>query len=115
MRLPATVKWIGLALLGLLIAAAVAIAAGNLAGQQIGISSESLTAGDQLAPAVGRSGGDQRPSKGGSTSTTPPPATTEATVPPETNPTQPSEPPPAAESPDDSEGGAAVHGAGSDD
>ena len=53
MRLPATVKWIGLALLGLAIAAAVAIAASNLASQQIGIASESISAGDALAPAIG--------------------------------------------------------------
>lgn len=52
MRLPATAKWLGLALLGLLIAAAVAIAASRLASQQIGLASEPISAGDALAPAV---------------------------------------------------------------
>jgi hypothetical protein len=46
----ATLKWIGLALLGLAVAAAVAIAAGNLASQQIGLASEPISAGDALAP-----------------------------------------------------------------
>lgn len=52
MKLSATTKWIGLALLGLVIAAAVAIAASNLVSRQIGIASESVSAGDALAPAV---------------------------------------------------------------
>ena len=52
MRLSATAKWIGLALLGLAIAAAVAIAASNLVSRQIGVASESVSAGDALAPAV---------------------------------------------------------------
>lgn len=52
MKLSATAKWLGLALLGLAIAAAVAIAASNLVSRQIGIASESVSAGDSLAPAV---------------------------------------------------------------
>lgn len=52
MNLSATTKWIALALLGLAIAAAVAIAASNLVSRQIGIASESVSAGDALAPAV---------------------------------------------------------------
>lgn len=52
MRIPETAKWIGLALLGLAISAAVAIAASNLVSEQIGIASESVSAGDALAPAV---------------------------------------------------------------
>ncbi len=52
MKLSATVKWIGLALLGLAISAAVAIAASDLVSRQIGIASESVSAGDTLAPAV---------------------------------------------------------------
>ena len=52
MRRSATAKWIGLALLGLAISAAVAIAASNLVSRQIGIASESVSAGDALAPAV---------------------------------------------------------------
>ena len=50
MTFPATLKWLGLALLGIAVAAAVAIAASNLASQQIGLSSEPITAGDALAP-----------------------------------------------------------------
>jgi hypothetical protein len=53
MRLSATTaKWIALALLGLAIAAGVAVAASNLVSRQIGIASESVSAGDDLAPAV---------------------------------------------------------------
>jgi hypothetical protein len=52
MKLSATTKWIGLALCGLAISAVVAIAASNLVSQQIGITSESVAAGDALAPAV---------------------------------------------------------------
>ena len=50
MRVPATVRWAGLALLGLLVAAGVSIAAGSLASQQIGLASEPISAGDSLAP-----------------------------------------------------------------
>lgn len=52
MSLPATAKWVLLALLGLAIAIAIAIAAANLTSQQIGIASESVSAGDALAPAL---------------------------------------------------------------
>jgi len=57
MRSRATIKWMGLALAGLLIAVGVAIAAGNLAGQQIGLASEPISAGDALAPATSTSHG----------------------------------------------------------
>lgn len=50
MRLPATARWIGLAILGMLIAAGVAIAASRVASQQIGLASEPISAGDALAP-----------------------------------------------------------------
>jgi hypothetical protein len=56
MRLPASLRWIGLALLGLLIATAVALAATSLISRQIGIDSESISAGDALAPAFGHAG-----------------------------------------------------------
>jgi hypothetical protein len=59
MRLPASLKWIGLALLGLLIATAVALAATGLISRQIGIDSESITAGDTLAPAFDQTGNRQ--------------------------------------------------------
>jgi hypothetical protein len=61
MNFSATAKWICLALLGLAIAAAVAVAASNLVSRQIGIASESVSAGDALAPAVesvGRQGNE---------------------------------------------------------
>jgi hypothetical protein len=101
MRLPATVKWISLALLGLVIAAAVALAASNLAGQQIGIASESISAGDALAPAIGTTTGGRGSGNSGQESTAPTttpggqtttPTTTQppAVVP--TEPTEPSEP-----------------------
>jgi len=47
-----TLKWVLLALVGLAIAIGVAIAAANLTSQQIGIASESVSAGDTLAPAL---------------------------------------------------------------
>lgn len=46
----ATIKWVSLALVGLLVAAGVAIAASNLASRQIGLASEPISAGDALAP-----------------------------------------------------------------
>jgi hypothetical protein len=51
MRVPGTVRWVALALLGILIAAGVSVAASRLASQQIGLASEPITAGDALAPA----------------------------------------------------------------
>ncbi len=56
MKLPASLRWIGLALLGLLIATAVALAATGLISRQIGIDSESISSGDTLAPAFGHPG-----------------------------------------------------------
>jgi hypothetical protein len=44
------IKWVALALVGLLIAAAVAVLGSSLASRQIGLSSEPLRAGDALAP-----------------------------------------------------------------
>jgi hypothetical protein len=62
--MPATAKWVLLALAGLAIAIGVAIAAANLTGQQIGIASESVSAGDSLAPAL-HVPGEQKPGGGG--------------------------------------------------
>jgi type IV secretory pathway VirB10-like protein len=45
-----TIKWVALALVGLLIAAVVAVLGSSLASRQIGLSSEPLRAGDALAP-----------------------------------------------------------------
>lgn len=62
MNISASWKWIALALLGLLIAAGVAAAASRLASEQIGIASESVSAGDQLAPAVRQAASQTNPS-----------------------------------------------------
>lgn len=86
MNLPPTFKWIGLALLGLAIAVGVAFASSNLVSRQIGISSESIRAGDALAPVVG-TGKGQRPSHERKGSL---PATDEETT---TTPSAGSEPP----------------------
>lgn len=58
MRVPATMRWLGLALLGILIAVGVSIAASRLASQQIGLASQPISAGDALAPAA-----QQRPKR----------------------------------------------------
>jgi len=92
--LSATAKWVLLALLGLAIAIAIAIAAANLTSRQIGIASESVSAGDALAPALhvqpeGRPQGESDGSSGSGpdgTTTVPsyPPPTTEEPPPGET-------------------------------
>lgn len=118
MRLPGTVKWIGLALLGLAIAGGVAFAASRLASQQIGIASESISAGDRLAPSgISREAGG-KPGEQGKTGTTPAHETTtteptEPVEPVETTPTTPVEPPPVT-SPETSpsEHGGEDHGGG---
>jgi hypothetical protein len=58
--MPATARWLGLAVLGILIAAAVSIAASKLASQQIGLASEPISAGDALAPASREKAGTAR-------------------------------------------------------
>ncbi|HEY7255718.1 MAG TPA: hypothetical protein VH476_03455, partial [Solirubrobacterales bacterium] len=52
MTLPATLRWAGLALLGIVIAAGISVAASRLASRQIGLASEPISAGDSLAPAA---------------------------------------------------------------
>lgn len=98
MRLPASAKWVLLALAGLAIAIGVAVAAANLTSQQIGIASESVSAGDVLAPSLrtpegegsGKRGGHEKPPGKEETPTNP----TESTPPEETtSPTEPAEPP----------------------
>ncbi|HKO39331.1 MAG TPA: hypothetical protein VJU14_13285 [Solirubrobacterales bacterium] len=72
MRLSATTaKWIALALLGLAISAGVAVAASNLVSRQIGIASESVSAGDELAPAVESAARTEGPEENGSGSAAP--------------------------------------------
>lgn len=85
MSLSATAKWVLLALAGLAIAIAIAIAAANLTSHQIGIASESVSAGDALAPALQAPAGPGGPSKGpaGETTTTGPTTGGEEIPPPE--------------------------------
>jgi len=103
-KLSPTLRWTGLALLGLLVAVAVAIAASNLASRQIGLSSESISAGEALAPAAkpdrGRSPNSGRGHDGGHDETT----TTTTSPPPEEPPATTTVEPPA-ESGDDHGGG----------
>jgi len=54
-------RWIGLALLGIVVAAAVSVAASRLASQQIGLASQPVSAGDALVPAAERHGGQAAP------------------------------------------------------
>lgn len=61
MRIPATMRWVALALLGMLIAAGISIAASHLASQQIGLASEPISAGDALAPTRERGKTAHRP------------------------------------------------------
>jgi hypothetical protein len=112
--MPTTVRWIGLAVLGLVIAAAVAIAASTLASQQIGIASESVSAGDSLAPPITSAPkirperDDQSPppvTPGEGVAKEPPTAETPAPLP-------ESSAPPAAESGEDDGGGGGGEGGG---
>lgn len=90
MSLAPTLKWVALALVGLAIAIGVAIAAADLTSQQIGIASESVSAGDALAPSLhvpgekpGRGGDQEAPSKEGTTTlpAEPPATATEEVLP----------------------------------
>ena len=118
MRLPGTVKWVALALLGLAIAGGVAFAASRLASQQIGIAAESIKAGEALAPSgLGKGGGEGKGGHG-QTTTTPTstsPETTEEPI--ETVPTTPVEPPATTPetSPSDHSGEDPPGGGGGDD
>lgn len=94
--MPGTVRWLGLALLGILIAAGVSIAASRLASQQIGLASEPISAGDALAPARRALAKPAKPARHGSsknqrttTSATPPPPVTTASPPQSTTPAPP--------------------------
>lgn len=91
--MPATLRWLGLALLGILVAGGVAIAASRLASQQIGLASEPISAGDALAPTrLSSPRRRQRPPRHQAklektvptvpTATAPPPTTTPAPAPP---------------------------------
>lgn len=100
--MPASMRWLGLALLGILVAAAVSIAASRLASQQIGLASQPISAGDALAPGASRAKPQhrhlERPSPHGQTKTSsePPPSPSRppaASEPPAT-PTSPAAPSP---------------------
>jgi hypothetical protein len=56
MRASGWLRWFGLAVLGIVLAAGVAVAASRLTSQHIGIASEPVSAGEQLAPAAVRRG-----------------------------------------------------------
>ena len=56
-------RWIGLALLGIVVAAAVSVAASRLASQQIGLASQPVSAGDALVPAAERHAGHAAPGR----------------------------------------------------
>jgi len=105
MTSPATLKWIGLALLGILIAAAVAVAAGSLASRQIGLASEPLSAGDALAPVRQAARRPETPS-----TTAQPERTTTITVPPPTTTAPPTAAAPSGSA--HSTGGDDEHGGG---
>ncbi len=113
----ATLSWIGLALLGIVIAGAVAVAASSLASRQIGLSSESISAGDTLAPAFATPKGSGRPHHAAKPAPTPSEATTTTTVPPPeptvATPAEAPEPPVAPTAP--SHEGGDSHGGGSGD
>jgi hypothetical protein len=87
--MPTTIRWAGLALLGLLIAAGVSIAASSLASQQIGLASEPVSAGDALAPQNQQRPARNREQRHVATPTQRPAAATprEPTAPPPTAPT----------------------------
>ena len=83
MRLPVSAKWVLLALVGLAIAIGVAIAAANLASRQIGIASESVSAGNALAPALQAPAGNRDQDRPPQNTTTPEDTTTSEEPPPE--------------------------------
>ena len=114
----ATVRLLGLALLGILIAAAISIAASRLASQQIGLASQPISAGDALAPAAKTR--EPRHSPPGKRRSGNPPSTGGQTTPePSRQPAPPSPAPPAPLPPahgDDSGGsGGGDHGGGGAD
>ncbi len=121
MKVPATLRWVGLALLGILIAAGVSVAASSLASRQIGLASEPISAGDALAPARAEGAPGHRrhrhrhehSQRQGGPSESPPAEPPPPAQPPEE--ALPPEPPvpasPAGRQGDDSGGGGGGHGA----
>ena len=117
-RLVPMLRWIGLAVLGILIAAAISIAASRLASQQIGLASQPISAGDALAPAAktreprhsppGKRRSGNSPSTGGQTTPEP------SRQPPPSSPA-PAPPPPAHGDDSGGSGGGDHGGGGADD
>ncbi len=118
MRVPATIRWVALALLGLLIAAGVSIAASSLVSQQIGLASEPISAGDALAPQASSQANRHQASRHkaspAKTPTEPAPAETTAPPPASAEPQSPSTVPavPAPPSGSSPSGGEQDHGGG---
>jgi len=104
-------KWVLLALVGLAIAIGVAIAAANLTSQQIGIASESVSAGDALAPALHVPGEEKPQGEGRDHGGPEKPTTTPAEPPTTTTPGEETVEPPSEGGNDDYGG----HGSDGDD
>jgi hypothetical protein len=80
-----SIRWVLLALAGLVVAAAVSVAASQLVSQRIGLAAAPVSAGKELAPQhdsgnAGQGGGDAQAHRRTTTTTT----TTTATAPPTT-------------------------------
>ncbi len=114
MSVPVWLRWTLLGLLGLAVAAGVSVAASHLVSQRIGLASEPLSAGRELAPqprGESRRPQDRHPQPDRPTTTTtatttpaPPPSTT-TTVAPYSGPTTPSAPAPPPAGGGEREGG----------
>lgn len=107
-----TLRLLSLAVLGILVAAAVAIAASQLASHQIGLASESVLVGDELAPPIARPRhGDLETGGRTERSLTPPNHSTRAATPePESSPALPA--PAESIGPGDSSAGREGEGGG---
>jgi hypothetical protein len=114
MRIPATARWLGLALLGILIAAGISIAASHLASQQIGLASEPISAGDALAPAAREKEGAPSPQSPSGSRPTPRPRPSNQSTLPAAPPTTESSPPAQVDD-SSSPGGDGEHGGGGAD
>ena len=93
MRSSVAVRWLLLAVAGLLVAVAVAVAASKLTSQRIGLASEPLEAGRALAPPEPRGAVDRTRRRGDRHGET----TTTTTTAPTSTSTTPTAAPPAAD------------------
>jgi hypothetical protein len=110
-------RWVAIALVGLAIAAAVAFAASKLVSQRIGLSSEPLNAGKELAPPETHPPHAESSSHHGAPTTTTTTTTTTGTpsTPTTTVPAAPTTTAPAPSAPVPSSDGSASEGQGPDD